>query len=202
MATFAVVVRRWPGRWWLLLPLALLTWGCVHASGVHATVAGVLLAFTVPISPATQRLERRLRPVSAGVAVPVFAFCSAGVTVGGIAGLGDALTGRVALGVLVGLVVGKVVGIAGTTLLVARFTGATLGVGIGWVDVVAVGLLGGIGFTVALLMSELAFGAGSAHADDAKIAVLAASVLSALLASLLLRLRLRARRLSTSDLDG
>ncbi len=92
---FALAVQRGFGRWWLLVPLAVATWALVHASGVHATVAGVLLGFTVPVlgrhASAAEDFEHILRPLSAGIAVPVFAFFAAGVTVGGWTGFADAV---------------------------------------------------------------------------------------------------------------
>ncbi|KJE25512.1 sodium/proton antiporter, NhaA family [Frankia torreyi] len=217
LAAFTVLVQRRVRAWWLLLPLAVLTWTLVHASGVHATVAGVLLGFAVPVARSeggggpqagpglAEHFEHRWRPVSAGVAVPVFAFCSAGVTVGGFGGLADALSDRAALGVVVGLVVGKAVGIFATTWLVARFTGASLDGGLAWIDVAGLALLGGIGFTVSLLIGELAFGPGSARDDHVKVGVLAASVIAALLATMVLRLRnrvyARIHQLETADDD-
>jgi NhaA family Na+:H+ antiporter len=206
LAGFGVAVQRRIRSWWLLLPLALLTWGLVHASGVHATVAGVLLAFTVPVVRSeraggpdagpglAEHFEHRLRPLSAGVAVPVFAFFAAGVTVGGLSGLGDALTDPVALGVAAGLVAGKAVGISGATWLVARFTRARLDEELGWPDVVGLALLGGIGFTVSLLIGELAFGTGSLRDQHAKVGVLVGTVTAALLAAVVLRLRNRRYR--------
>src|SRR3954447_9949910 len=101
LALFGVLVQRRVRSWWLLLPLAVLTWALMHASGVHATVAGVLLAFTVPVVRSeaaggpdagpgmAEHFEHRFRPLSAGVAVPVFAFFAAGVTVGGLSGLAN-----------------------------------------------------------------------------------------------------------------
>src|SRR4051794_30850518 len=95
LAAFGVAVQRRIRSWWLLLPLAVLTWALVHASGVHATVAGVLLAFTVPVVRSqaaggpdagpglAEHFEHRFRPISAGIAVPVFAFFAAGGTIGG-----------------------------------------------------------------------------------------------------------------------
>ncbi|KQX62132.1 Na+/H+ antiporter NhaA [Angustibacter sp. Root456] len=203
---FGLLAQRRLGRWWLLLPLGLATWGLVHASGVHATVAGVLLALTVPVrsrtdekqSPA-ERLEHAVRPFSAGVAVPVFAFFAAGVTfVGG--GLSAAVRDPVAWGVVVALVVGKAVGVFGGTWLTARFTRAELDEGLEWGDVGGLSLLAGIGFTVSLLIGELAFGEGSPRDDHVKAAVLAGSLLAAALAALVLRRRDRAyRRLAEAD---
>jgi Na+:H+ antiporter, NhaA family len=206
IAAFGVLVQRRVRTWWLLLPLAAVAWVLVHASGVHATVAGVLLAFVVPVVRSdaaggpdagpglAEHFEHRVRPVSAGFAVPVFALCSAGVAVGGWGGLRAALSDRVALGIVAGLVLGKVIGIFGTTYLVARFTRADLDEGLAWADVGGLALLGGVGFTVSLLIGELAYGSGSVRDDHVKIGVLAGSVLAALLASVVLRARNRAYR--------
>ncbi|WP_298513427.1 Na+/H+ antiporter NhaA [uncultured Nocardioides sp.] len=213
LVAFAVLVQRRIHTVWLLLPLAALTWGLVHASGVHATVAGVLLGFTVPVvrrAPGpgpglAEQLEHSVRPISAGIAVPVFAFFAAGVTVGGWSGLESALTDPVALGIITGLVVGKVVGIGGSTWLLARFTRADLDDELAWVDVIGMALLGGIGFTVSLLIAELAYGEGTTSYEHAQVAVLCGSLVAALLATVVLRIRNRAYRriheLETADID-
>jgi NhaA family Na+:H+ antiporter len=173
----------------------------VHESGVHATVAGVLLALTVPVLRSeaaggpdagpglAEHFEHRLRPLSAGVAVPVFALLAAGVAIGGLSGLGDALSDPVALGVVAGLVVGKVIGITASAAIVARLTRAHLDESLSWLDVVGVALLGGIGFTVSLLIGELAFGPGSERNEYVKVGVLTGSLLAAALAAVVLRLR-------------
>jgi Na+:H+ antiporter, NhaA family len=206
LALFGLLVQKRVRRWWLLLPLAAATWVLVHESGVHATVAGVLLAFTVPVpcseaagGPAAgpglaEHFEHRLRPLSAGVAVPVFAFFSAGVAVGGLSGLAASVTDRVALGIAVGLVVGKAIGISASTWLVSRFTRAELDEDLGWPDVLGLSLLGGIGFTVSLLITELAYGAGSTTYDHAKVGILTGTLVAALLATVVLRLRNRRYR--------
>jgi len=194
LGIFALLAQRRVRIWWLLLPLAVATWALVHESGIHATVAGVLLAFTVPVKTGV-RYEHRWRPISAGVAVPVFAFFAAGVPVSG-GGLG----GAVALGVIAGLVVGKTIGITGATWLVQRFTRAELDGELDWWDVVGMALLGGVGFTVSLLIGELAFGAGSPLDREAKLGVLLGSSVAALLGAGLLRVRDRHyRRLLESD---
>ena len=201
LALFAFLVQRRIVWWWLLVPLAVLTWALVHASGVHATVAGVLLAFTVPVGGGSaERFEHRFRPLSAGVAVPVFAFFAAGVTVGGLSGLTDSLTDSVALGIVAALVLGKTIGITAATWLVARFTRAQLDDDLGWWDVVGLAILGGIGFTVSLLIGELAFGAGSVEDEHVKVGVLVGTVTAALLAAVLLRLRNRRyRRIAAAE---
>ena len=208
---FAVAVQRGVTRWWVLLPLAVATWALVHASGIHATVAGVLLGFTVPVlgrHAVAERFEHRVRPISAGFAVPVFAFFAAGVTVGGWSGLGHALIHPVTIGVLAGLVIGKPLGVLTTTYLLARFTRAKLDDDLAWRDVFGAALLAGIGFTVSLLIGELAFGYGTVTGADAKIGVLVGSVASGLLAAGVLvsrnaaYRRLHEREMADADGDG
>ncbi|RBY97165.1 Na+/H+ antiporter NhaA [Blastococcus sp. TF02-8] len=218
LALFGLLVQKRIRSWWLLIPLAVLTWVLVHESGVHATVAGVLLAFTVPVIRSqaaggpeagpgmAEHFEHRFRPISAGVAVPVFAFFAAGVTVGGLSGLTDSLTDPVAVGIVVGLVAGKAVGITLATWLVARFTRARLAEDLSWWDVVGLALLGGIGFTVSLLIGELAFGQGSERDEHVKVGVLVGTLTAALLATVVLRARNRIyKRIAleeTTDVDS
>ena len=206
LACFAVAVQRRIRSWWLLLPLATLTWALVHASGVHATIAGVLLGFAVPVAldktgaePAlgsglAEHFEHRFRPISAGFAVPVFALLAAGVHIGGMSGFVSALTDRAALGVVVGLVLGKTVGIFGTTYLLSRFTHAELDEDIRWLDVLGVSVLAGIGFTVSLLIGGLAFGADDQRNSHVTIGVLVGSVLTAVIAVGILSVRNRVYR--------
>ncbi|MEV6489083.1 Na+/H+ antiporter NhaA [Actinoplanes sp. NPDC051633] len=202
LGLFTVLVQRRVRSGWLLLPLACAAWALVHASGVHATVAGVLLGFAVPVlrrdganGPGlAEHFEHRFRPISAGVAVPIFALMSAGVAIGGFAGLGSALSDPVAIGIVLGLVVGKPVGITAATWLTARFTRARMDSGLAWIDVVGVSVLAGIGFTVSLLIGELAFGLGTDLDDRVKVAVLTGSLAAALLAAIVLRVRNRTYR--------
>ncbi len=206
--------------WFILLPLGVVVWALVHASGIHATVAGVLLGFAVPVlrsqasggpdaGPGLAEIfEHRFRPISAGIAVPIFAFFSAGVAVGGGEGLVSAFTDPVALGIVLALVLGKPIGIIGTTWLLTKTTKAQLDRSFKWIDVFGVSLLAGIGFTVSLLVAELSFGHGSIHDDHAKVGILSASLLAAVLATVVLRTRNRQYRLAEaeekidSDLDG
>jgi NhaA family Na+:H+ antiporter len=188
---FGLAVQRGIRAWWLLVPLAVASWALVHASGVHATVAGVVLGFTVPVlgrhgQPTAERFEHTMRPLSAGFAVPVFAFFAAGVSVGGWSGLGDSLRHPITDGVIAGLVIGKPLGVFLTAFLLARFTHATLDDDLAWRDVLGVSLLAGIGFTVSLLIGELAFGYGTRAGDDVKIGVLVGSVIAGVLASVVL----------------
>lgn len=182
---------------WLYVPIAVGTWVAVHSSGVHATIAGVALALLTRVrtdpgeteSPCL-RLEHRLQPWSAGLAVPAFALFAAGIPVS-IAVLGELFTDRFALGVLVGLVVGKLVGIAGSALLAVRLGVARLPTDLGRRDLVAVAMLGGVGFTVSLLIADLSL--DGADMELAKGAVLAGSLIAALLAAVLLARRGKAR---------
>ena len=197
--------------WLILLPLGLMTWALLHASGIHATIAGVLLGFAIPVirskesgGPAAgpglaEIFEHRFRPISAGFAVPVFAFFSAGVAIGGVEGFTSALVDPVTIGIIVALVVGKPIGILATTWVVAKFTRARLDPSLLWVDLFGIGLLAGIGFTVSLLVAELSFGAGSLENDHAKVAILTASVLAAVLATVVLRIRNRVYKRIEAD---
>lgn len=198
----AVLGERPFAAWLTLIPLGVVAWAFVHASGIHATIAGVALAFMIPVKPSrtaspadeenlAEVFEHRFRPISAGLAVPVFAFFSAGVAFGGLDGLARAATDPVTIGIVAGLVLGKPIGILLTTRLVTAVTKARLDDAVKWVDLIGVGLLAGIGFTVSLLIGELSFAAGSQHADDVKIAILIASVVASLSAATLLLTRNR-----------
>jgi NhaA family Na+:H+ antiporter len=220
LALFGWAVQRRVRAWWILIPLAALTWGFVHASGIHATVAGVLLGFTVPVVRSraaggpdagpglAEHFEHRIRPLSASLAVPIFAFFAAGVAIGGFSGLTESLSDPIALGIVAGLVLGKPVGILGTAWLTARFTHASLDDELSWLDVLGVSLLGGIGFTVSLLIGELAFGLDSVATEHVKVGILTGSLVAALVAGLLVKTRDRTyRRIAVaeavdSDADG
>jgi NhaA family Na+:H+ antiporter len=139
--------------------------------------------------------------------VPLFALFSAGVSISGGA-LGNVFTRPETLGVVLGLVLGKALGIFGGTWLTARFTRASLSDDLAWADVFAVATLAGIGFTVSLLIGELAFEGDAALTDEVKAAVLTGSLIAALIASVLLKVRnAKYRRLwqaeqRDEDLDG
>ncbi|WP_084638132.1 Na+/H+ antiporter NhaA [Gordonia shandongensis] len=201
IVAFGVVVRLRGRPWWLLIPLALVAWGFVHASGVHSTVAGVLLGFTVPALLAhgetetrTERLGEAIAPLSAAVALPLFAFASAGVTVVGV----GHIVQPVSVGVFLGLVIGKVIGVMTTTFLVTRLTPLRLGDGIALRDLIPVCFLTGIGFTVALLIAELSFshvsGIPSDHEPAAKVGILLGSLAAAILGAVMLRVDARRKR--------
>jgi len=186
--------RRRVHGWYWYLPLALVIWGLTYASGVHATVAGVAMGLLLRVAKDGERGRRPaehiahlVRPVSAGVAVPLFALFAAGVSVSGDT-LGDVVGSPEPLGVVLGLAVGKVLGIFGGCYLAVRFTRARLSPDLAWADVIAVAMLAGIGFTVSLLIGELAY-PNPADLEHIKAAVLLGSLTSALLACVLLRAR-------------
>jgi NhaA family Na+:H+ antiporter len=129
----------------------------------------------------------------------VFAFFAAGVSVTAAGGFGTSLTNSVTLGVIAGLVAGKAIGITGATWVVQRFTRASLDPGLSWWDVFGLALLGGVGFTVSLLIGELAYGSGSVRDGLAKIGILTGSLLASLLAAVVLRLRDRHYRLIAEE---
>lgn len=210
---------RTTAAWFVLLPIGVIVWFFMFESGVHATVAGVLLAFTVPVRARggdddglgermglAETFEHRYRPLSAGIAVPVFAFFSAGVAVGGWDGLVEAVTSPLALGIMAGLVLGKTIGITAATWLVTRIPGVSLPRGVAWIDLVGLALLAGMGFTVSLLINELSFGQGTLLDDVGKVGILLGSLLAAVLAVILLGSRNRRyKRLvaeETVDIDG
>jgi NhaA family Na+:H+ antiporter len=197
---FYVLQRRRVRGWWYYVPLGVVIWALMYNSGVHATVAGVAMGMLLRAkrddgtrgrpreksSPA-ERTGHQLRPVSAGIAVPLFALFVAGVGISAPA-LGKVFTDPEPLGVVLGLVVGKTVGVFAGTYLAARFTRARLNPDLAWADVFALAVLAGIGFTVALLIGDLAF-AEPEVTDHIKAAVLVGSLIAAGVAALLLKRR-------------
>jgi len=177
------------------LPLAVAAWWSVHETGVHATIAGVVLGLLTRVrrdegeswSPA-EGLEHRLSPLSSGVAVPFFALLSAGVVLEGGRELAE---NPVVVGVVLGLVVGKPIGVFGGTWLITRFTRAELNDDISYRDVIGLAVLAGIGFTVSLLVADLSFTGD--QRDAAKTAVLLGSFVAAVAGALLLGHRDRFR---------
>ncbi|MFM9580714.1 Na+/H+ antiporter NhaA [Streptomyces caniscabiei] len=214
LAVFWLLLRKGVRGWYVYVPLALVVWALMYNSGVHATIAGVAMGLMLRCtrregeehSPG-EHIEHLVRPLSAGLAVPLFALFSAGVAVSGSA-LAKVFTEPETLGVVLGLVIGKAVGIFGGTWLTARFTRASLSEDLSWPDVFAVSSLAGIGFTVSLLIGELAFEGDQVLTDGVKAAVLTGSLVAAVLASVLLKLRnakyqaLWAAEERDDDLDG
>ncbi|MFD3547555.1 Na+/H+ antiporter NhaA [Streptomyces sp. NPDC058655] len=214
LALFWFLLRAGVRGWYVYVPLALVIWGLMYNSGVHSTIAGVAMGLMLRCSRQDgeehspgERIEHLVRPLLAGLAVPFFALLSAGVSLSDKA-VAQVFTRPETLGVVLGLVVGKTVGIFGGTWLAARFTKAELNEDLAWPDVLAVATLAGIGFTVSLLIGELAFTDDPVLTDEVKAAVLIGSLIAAVVAAVMLKLRNRRYRALTEaeerdeDLDG
>lgn len=189
------VMRLWP-----YLVLGAVLWFFVWRSGIHATIAGVLLALTVPLkrTPATpearpsesplHRLEHALIVPVSFVIIPIFGFANAGVS---FAGLGmDALLAPVTLGVALGLALGKLVGIFGAVAILVKLDWADLPAGASWLQMLGTAILCGIGFTMSLFISLLAFSEPLLQ-DEAKIGILMGSLVSGVTGYTILRLAKR-----------
>lgn len=179
------------------LLLGALLWFFVLKSGVHATIAGVLLALTIPLrrSPGLagdlhasplHRLEHALRDVTPFIIIPIFGFANAGVSLSGMT-LGN-LIDPLTLGVAGGLLLGKLVGVFGATFLVVRSGLVQMPANSRWVHVLGVSLLCGIGFTMSLFIGLLAFADNPALQSEVKLGIICGSVLAAALGALVLRL--------------
>jgi NhaA family Na+:H+ antiporter len=174
--------------------IALIAWLAIHESGVHATIAGVVMALILPVrygeqashTSAVDNAEHALHPWSSYLIVPLFALANAGVDLsrGAVA---DAAASPVSLGIVLALVVGKPVGIALCSLAAVRTGIAALPRGVRWGQILGAGMIAGIGFTVSIFISELAF-TDQALVDEAKIGVLAASALVGIAGYVTLRL--------------
>ncbi len=193
MGIFAVLLllnRMRMHRLWVYLLLGLMMWYCMLESGIHATVAGVLLAFAIPFgngdahSPSYHLQHALHRPV-AFVIMPIFALANTGISFSGD-WLGG-LTQVNSLGIMAGLVIGKPVGIVLMSVAAVLLGLAKLPTGVNWRHILAVGLLGGIGFTMSIFITLLAFDS-AATVQDAKIAVLASSLIAGVLGYAALRL--------------
>lgn len=203
---YYLLQRRRVTTRWIYIPLALVIWTLIHDSGIHATVAGVAMGLLTRVKPdddedhsPAERLEHRVRPISAGVAVPIFAFLSAGVYMD-VGNLDDWSKEPLLYAIMGGLVIGKLVGVFGGAYLTARFTRAELDPSLNWFDMVGLSLVSGVGFTVSLLIADLAFDGPSEQLDISKAGILFSSLIAAFLAAIILRARDRAyRRAETAD---
>ena len=172
---------------YLLLGVAV--WFATSESGVHPTIAGVALGLLTPAGPPAERLENALHPWTSFLVIPVFALANAGIHLGGTSF--DAVLGSpIGAGIVVGLVVGKIVGITLSSWLVVRLGLAGLPGGVHWPQLIGVSALAGIGFTVSLFVTGLAF-PDEARQGTAKLAVLTGSAAAAVLGSALLALASR-----------
>jgi NhaA family Na+:H+ antiporter len=171
------------------VPVAAVAWYCTYRSGVHPTIAGVALGLLTPAGgvagrPVLEELEERLHPWSSYLVIPVFALANAGVALNREA-LADALGSRLTWAVLIGLVVGKLVGISGATALGTRTGLGRLPAGVSSGHVLGAGGVGGIGFTVSLFITGLAF-ADETLQSQAKTGILFGSLIAALVGAMIL----------------
>jgi NhaA family Na+:H+ antiporter len=180
---------------WIFLPIALAIWYAMFRSGIHATIAGVAMGLLMrvrktsveSISPC-DKAELKLRPFSAGFAVPIFALLAAGVNVLGTS-LGQALSDPLTMGVLCGLILGQPVGVLLGAFIVSRFTKGSLNPELSWWDVVVVGSLASIGFTVALLIAEVSFGNDATILVTSKFAIIFTNLVAIVVSVLVISLR-------------
>ncbi len=200
LSLFGFLQRKKVKGWYFYVPIALLIWYFVHESGIHATVAGIAMGLLMNMkkNPAQEqsagdKLLNLIHPYSAAIAVPIFAFFASGVSLGNF-NLDLLINSSLTAGIFLGLVFGKPIGVFAGAFLISKFTKAELSKGISWWDIAALGSLAGVGFTVSLLISDLAFKSSVASAELSVLSVLLASFTSAILASVLLFLRRRSYR--------
>ena len=191
LVLLVVLNRRGVMQPWPYLLLGVVLWVFVLRSGVHATLAGVALALTIPLYPAKEareddqpplrRIEHALSNVVPFVIVPIFGFANAGVTLLHLPE--GALTSTLTLGIIAGLVVGKTVGVFGASWLAIKLRVADMPFGSSWLHFVATAMLCGIGFTMSLFIGLLAFGSSPELEGELKLGIIVGSVVSALLGS-------------------
>lgn len=188
LAAFGVLQSRKVASPFIYLPLALFIWYAMFRSGIHATIAGVAMGLLMRAKTVEgedkapcDRADEYWRPLSAGLSVPLFALLVSGVNISGIT-LGEALSDPFTLGVLCGLVIGQPLGVTFGAFVVAKFTKGSLNPELTWWDVVVVGTLASVGFTVALLITEVTFATDPASLATGKFAIVF-SLLAAIIVS-------------------
>jgi NhaA family Na+:H+ antiporter len=184
LAAFALLVglnRMRVTRIWPYILGGIVMWACMLKSGVHATLAGVMLAFAIPFSARAEdeaspshRLEHFLHKPVAFFVLPVFALANAGIVVD--AGWAGALWSPNGMGILAGLVLGKPLGIVLATFVVVKLGVSDLPGDLRWRHVIGAGMLGGIGFTMSIFIANLAFPGQADVVNASKMAILAASL--------------------------
>lgn len=190
---------------WIFAPLALAIWYAMFRSGIHATIAGVAMGLLMrvrktageSISPC-DKAEVKLRPFSAGFAVPVFALLAAGVNVLGTS-FSQALSDPLTMGVLCGLILGQPIGVTLGAFIVSRFTKGNIKAALSWWDIVVVGSLASIGFTVALLIAEVSFGNDATILVTSKFAIIFTNLVAIVVSVLVISLRSMAIRRYKTD---
>lgn len=188
--SFALVIFIWlmrkklTNRVYLFMLLGIILWVTTHLSGIHASIVGAAMGLLAPVAysgnakSVNKQLEEWFLPVSTFIALPVFAFANAGVPLSWDTITNPASTSVMA-GIIAGLIFGKLLGISGAAWLMVRLNLASLPSGIKWLHIVGVSLIAGIGFTVSIFITDLAFSNNQALVDTAKISIFIASGLAA-----------------------
>ena len=199
IVAYAFLQRRGFTWWWIALPLGVCSWALMQQSGVHATVAGVLIGLLTnphrngnPTS-AVERFEHSLAPISAFVSVPVFAFVTIGISLS-TGFLTTLWHDKIAYGIIISRLIGKVLGIVGGAWIVSKFTRAELSPSLSWWDISAVGILAGVGFSVSLLVAVISLGNFPNRLLAAENGILFSGLASALLAIAAIHIRNRSQR--------
>jgi NhaA family Na+:H+ antiporter len=193
IATLILISNKWgemPTIFFVVLGIAL--WIAVYKSGIHASIAGAFLGFLAPLrstkrNSIAETLEKLLIPISTFIVVPLFAFASLGITLG-VSSFGDNVKPLV-LGIICGLVIGKVAGVSLSAWILVKLRLAELPANTNWFQIIGVGFLAGIGFTVSVFITDLAFPVASSLNVVAKLSVLIASTISAITGYAFLRHR-------------
>ena len=194
------LIQKWKSlKLWMLLPLGILTWYFAYKTGVHPTIAGVVLGLLTNnnssgIYNIANRLENKIRPITVLIVLPLFSFSSLGINLSQF-NLDSVLGGNLSKGIILGLIIGQPLGIFFGSFIAIKLFKGRLPIGLSWNNIISIGFLAGIGFTVALLISELTFDGLSL--ELAKISVVLASLISAIIASILLRVSNKSNRTST-----
>lgn len=194
LLVYAVMYMLWAvnkmGRFTILAPyvlLGILLWFFVLRSGIHASMAGVLLALMIPREGLLIKLEKRLHPWVAFLILPLFAFCNAGLSFTGMSW--SALGQPVVLGIMTGLFIGKQVGVLVVVWLMQKYRLASWPAAATWLDIYGIALLCGIGFTMSLFLGTLAFSIEqTAYLMEVRLGVFLGSMLSAVSGAVILQL--------------
>lgn len=204
IAIFAVLQKRYLTSLWLSIPLALNAWYWMYQSGIHATIAGVALGLSMNVHPKAKDIESPaestehiLRPISAGFCVPIFAFASIGIALDG-GEISQMLNSHLTQGILFGLVIGQPLGVTLGAFLTTKLTKGTLNPMLSWWDVFIVGTLAAIGFTVALLVTEVSFHHEAQLLSTAKFGIVLTNIVAMAIAVIAIRLRSRGIRTNSS----
>jgi NhaA family Na+:H+ antiporter len=194
------VIQKWRLlKLWMLLPLGILTWYFAYKTGIHPTIAGVVLGLLTNnkgsgIQNIANRLENNIRPITMLIVLPLFSFSSLGINLLKF-DLNSAASSNLSIGIVFGLVIGQPLGILVGSFIAIKIFKGKLPIGLSWNDIVSIGFLAGIGFTVSLLISELTF--EGLPLELSKVSVVLASLISALIASVLLRVSHKTNKTST-----